>query len=151
MTLVWLNWLETHKSKQKHYAMLSTWREFTPPCVKLWRSIWFQLPYDNSQRLSKHKVSLTWKDSIHCINAKLSHDTIKSQKCVDLSRGSSPQNQQGYNTYWIPTLIGTHNYRNWRMCFAMILVIMNITRHCSFAGSWPKGHLLPWLHRGREQ
>ena len=39
-------------------------------------------------------------------------------QCVDLPWGSSSQNKQGWNLNWIPTLIGIHKNRHWRMCFA---------------------------------
>ena len=81
-TLVWLNGLRTNSQIkiQKQHDMLSTWREVTPTSLKLWKSIWFHLPYDNSQRLSKQNASLTWKYSIQCINAKLSHDNHQESK-----------------------------------------------------------------------
>ena len=45
--------------------------------------------------------------------------------------------------------MGIHNDRDWCMCFTMILVNNQYNRHCSFASSWPEGHLCPWIHRGK--
>ena len=50
----------------------------------------------------------------------------------------------------IPTLIGKHRDSYWHMCSTMI-ISNSIWHHCSLAGSWPIGQLLPRIHRGYGQ